>query len=121
VSERRATTLTAQGGTACEIGQALFVTPKTVEVHLSNVYRKQRLRVRRRKPHDDGERGGGQDRHRLNELRFLALRLSGPGTRASPGSGRRAGSYGRRRCANRRPMPAIPLSGRVIRQLRDPS
>jgi hypothetical protein len=65
VSERRAATLTAQGGTTCDIGQALFVTPKTVEVHLSNVYRKQRLRLRRRKPHDDGGRGGGQDRQRL--------------------------------------------------------
>jgi DNA-binding NarL/FixJ family response regulator len=32
--------LAAQGPTNREIAQALFVTPKTVEVHLSSVYRK---------------------------------------------------------------------------------
>jgi DNA-binding CsgD family transcriptional regulator len=87
VSERRAATLTAEGGTTCEIGQALFVTPKTVEVHLGNVYRKQRLRVRPRKPHDDGDPVAGRTDNASDALRFLALRLSG---HASPGSGRRA-------------------------------
>lgn len=33
-------TLGAEGRTNREIAQALFVTPKTVEVHLSNAYRK---------------------------------------------------------------------------------
>jgi DNA-binding NarL/FixJ family response regulator len=39
-SERRVAELAAQGPTNREIAQALFVTPKTVEVHLSHVYRK---------------------------------------------------------------------------------
>jgi DNA-binding CsgD family transcriptional regulator len=39
-SERRVAQRTAEGGTNREIAQALFVTPKTVEVHLSSVYRK---------------------------------------------------------------------------------
>jgi DNA-binding CsgD family transcriptional regulator len=39
-SERRVAELAAQGPTNREIAQALFVTPKTVEVHLSRVYRK---------------------------------------------------------------------------------
>jgi DNA-binding CsgD family transcriptional regulator len=39
-SERRIAELAAQGPTNREIAQALFVTPKTVEVHLSSVYRK---------------------------------------------------------------------------------
>jgi DNA-binding NarL/FixJ family response regulator len=32
--------MAAEGPTNREIAQALFVTPKTVEVHLSRVYRK---------------------------------------------------------------------------------
>jgi DNA-binding NarL/FixJ family response regulator len=32
--------LAAQGPTNREIAQTLFVTPKTVEVHLSSIYRK---------------------------------------------------------------------------------
>jgi DNA-binding CsgD family transcriptional regulator len=39
-SERRVAELAAAGPTNREIAQALFVTPKTVEVHLSHVYRK---------------------------------------------------------------------------------
>jgi DNA-binding CsgD family transcriptional regulator len=39
-SERRVADLAAEGPTNREIAQALFVTPKTVEVHLSRVYRK---------------------------------------------------------------------------------
>jgi DNA-binding CsgD family transcriptional regulator/RecA/RadA recombinase len=39
-SERRVAELAAQGPTNREIAQALFVTPKTVEVHLSHAYRK---------------------------------------------------------------------------------
>jgi DNA-binding NarL/FixJ family response regulator len=39
-SERRVAVMAAEGPTNREIAQALFVTPKTVEVHLSNVYRK---------------------------------------------------------------------------------
>ena len=39
-SERRVAELAAEGPTNREIAQALFVTPKTVEVHLSRVYRK---------------------------------------------------------------------------------
>jgi DNA-binding CsgD family transcriptional regulator len=39
-SERRVAELAAEGPTNREIAQALFVTSKTVEVHLSSVYRK---------------------------------------------------------------------------------
>ena len=37
----------AEGQTNRDIAQALFVTPKTVEVHLSNAYRKLGIRSRR--------------------------------------------------------------------------
>jgi DNA-binding NarL/FixJ family response regulator len=37
---RRVAELAGEGPTNREIAQALFITPKTVEVHLSSVYRK---------------------------------------------------------------------------------
>jgi DNA-binding NarL/FixJ family response regulator len=46
-SERRVVDLAAGGETNRDIAQALFVTPKTVEVHLSNAYRKLGIRSRR--------------------------------------------------------------------------
>jgi len=49
-SERRVATLAADGQTNRDIAQELFVTPKTVEVHLSNTYRKLGLRSRRELP-----------------------------------------------------------------------
>jgi DNA-binding NarL/FixJ family response regulator len=45
--ELRVATLAADGQTNREIAQALFVTPKTVEVHLSSAYRKLDIRSRR--------------------------------------------------------------------------
>lgn len=45
-SELRVATLAREGKTNREIAQALFVTPKTVEVHLSNSYRKLGIRSR---------------------------------------------------------------------------
>src|SRR5262249_2371097 len=39
-SERRVAGTPAAGATNREIAQQLFITPKTVEMHLSNVYRK---------------------------------------------------------------------------------
>jgi DNA-binding NarL/FixJ family response regulator len=39
-SERRVAELAAEGPTNREIAQALFVTPRTVELHLTNAYRK---------------------------------------------------------------------------------
>src|SRR5207247_47786 len=39
-SERRVAAMAADGMTNREIAQALFVTPRTVEVHLSSAYRK---------------------------------------------------------------------------------
>jgi DNA-binding CsgD family transcriptional regulator len=39
-SERRIAELAATGHSNREIAQALFVTPKTVEYHLRNTYRK---------------------------------------------------------------------------------
>ena len=46
-SERRVAALAADGSSNRDIAQALFVTPKTVEVHLSNAYRKLGIRSRR--------------------------------------------------------------------------
>ena len=46
-SERRVAQLAASDMTNKEIAQALFVTVKTVEVHLSSVYRKLELSSRR--------------------------------------------------------------------------
>ena len=46
-SERRVAALAAGGLANREIAQELFVTPKTVEVHLSNAYRKLGIRSRR--------------------------------------------------------------------------
>jgi DNA-binding CsgD family transcriptional regulator len=46
-SERRVAGLAADGQSNREIAQALYVTPKTVELHLSNAYRKLRIRSRR--------------------------------------------------------------------------
>jgi DNA-binding CsgD family transcriptional regulator/tetratricopeptide (TPR) repeat protein len=45
-SERRVAEMAAEGPTNREIAQALFVTPKTVEVHLSSAYRKLRISSR---------------------------------------------------------------------------
>ena len=39
--------LAAEGQTNRDIAQSLYVTPKTVEVHLSNVYRKLGINSRR--------------------------------------------------------------------------
>ncbi|HTE63130.1 MAG TPA: AAA family ATPase [Solirubrobacteraceae bacterium] len=49
-SERRVADLAASGDTNRDIAQALYVTPKTVEVHLSNAYRKLGVRSRRELP-----------------------------------------------------------------------
>jgi DNA-binding NarL/FixJ family response regulator len=49
-SERRVVERAATGETNRDIAQALFVTPKTVEVHLSNAYRKLGIRSRRELP-----------------------------------------------------------------------
>ncbi len=46
-SERRVADLAAAGRTNREIAQELYVTPKTVEVHLSNAYRKLEIKGRR--------------------------------------------------------------------------
>jgi DNA-binding NarL/FixJ family response regulator len=50
VSERRVATLATRGRTNREIAQELFVTPKTVELHLGNVYRKLAIRSRHELP-----------------------------------------------------------------------
>ena len=49
-SERRVAERAAAGETNRDIAQALFVTSKTVEVHLSNAYRKLGIRSRRDLP-----------------------------------------------------------------------
>jgi DNA-binding CsgD family transcriptional regulator len=46
-SERRVADLASAGQTNRDIAQTLYVTPKTVEVHLSNAYRKLDIRSRR--------------------------------------------------------------------------
>jgi DNA-binding CsgD family transcriptional regulator len=50
-SERRVAGLAAAGQTNRNIAQTLYVTPKTVEVHLSNAYRKLGIRSRRELAH----------------------------------------------------------------------
>jgi DNA-binding CsgD family transcriptional regulator len=45
-SERRVAEMAAEGHTNREVAQALFVSPKTVEVHLSSAYRKLGIRSR---------------------------------------------------------------------------
>ena len=52
-SERRVVDLAVGGGTNRDIAQELYVTPKTVEVHLSNAYRKLGIRGRRELPAGD--------------------------------------------------------------------
>lgn len=49
-SERRVAGLAIEGMTNREIAQSLFVTPKTVEVHLSNVYKKLNVKSRKDLP-----------------------------------------------------------------------
>ena len=49
-SERRIATMAAEGLTNREIAQALFVTPKTVEMHLHNAFRKLDVRSRTELP-----------------------------------------------------------------------
>ena len=49
-SEKRVAGLAVEGMTNREIAQSLFVTPKTIEVHLSNVYRKLDVKSRRELP-----------------------------------------------------------------------
>jgi DNA-binding CsgD family transcriptional regulator len=49
-SERRVADLAAAGQTNRDIAQTLYVTPKTVEVHLSNAYRKLDIGSRRELP-----------------------------------------------------------------------
>ena len=49
-SERRVAEMAADNMTNKDIAQALFVTPKTVEVHLSSVYRKLEITSRAQLP-----------------------------------------------------------------------
>lgn len=49
-SERRVAAMAAEGLSNRDIAQALYVTPKTVEVHLSSAYRKLGVRSRRELP-----------------------------------------------------------------------
>jgi DNA-binding CsgD family transcriptional regulator len=49
-SERRIAALAAEGRTNREMAETLFVTPKTVAMHLSNVYRKLGVDSRRELP-----------------------------------------------------------------------
>jgi DNA-binding CsgD family transcriptional regulator len=45
-TERRVAALAAEGRTNREIAEALFVTPKTIEMHLGNAFRKLRIEGR---------------------------------------------------------------------------
>ena len=54
-SERRVAAMAAEGMSNREIAQSLFVTPKTVEVHLSHCYRKLEISSRRELPRALGE------------------------------------------------------------------
>ena len=66
-SESRVARMAAEGLTNREIAQALFVTPKTVEVHLGSAYRKLGISSRMQLAGRDGRAGGvtpRRDRHR---------------------------------------------------------
>jgi DNA-binding CsgD family transcriptional regulator len=56
-SERRVAQMAVEGRTNREIAQSLFVTPKTVEVHLSSAYRKLGIASRSQLPAVLGEAG----------------------------------------------------------------
>ena len=49
-SERRVAAMAAEGMSNRDIAEALYVTPKTVEIHLSSAYRKLGVRSRRELP-----------------------------------------------------------------------
>ena len=55
-SERRVARMAAEGMSNKEIAQALFVTVKAVEVHLSSAYRKLEIDARRELPQVLGDR-----------------------------------------------------------------
>lgn len=57
-SERRVATMAADGMSNREIAQALFVTPKTVEVHLSHAYAKLEISSRKELPRALAGAGG---------------------------------------------------------------
>jgi DNA-binding CsgD family transcriptional regulator len=52
--------MAAEGHTNREVAQALFVSPKTVEVHLSSVYRKLGIRSRSQLAGALAEQAGGR-------------------------------------------------------------
>ncbi len=60
-SERRVAELAAGGHTNREIAQALFITPKTVEMHLGNTYRKLEIVSRRQLAATLGDREAAGD------------------------------------------------------------
>jgi DNA-binding CsgD family transcriptional regulator len=59
-SERRVAQMAAEGHTNREVAQALFVSRKTIEVHLSNVYRKLGILSRSQLPAALAEPGGAR-------------------------------------------------------------
>jgi DNA-binding CsgD family transcriptional regulator len=59
-SERRVADLAAEGASNRDIAQHLYVTPKTVEVHLSSVYRKLEVGSRRELPRALADAGLGR-------------------------------------------------------------
>jgi DNA-binding CsgD family transcriptional regulator len=59
-SERRVAQMAAEGQTNREVAQALFVSPKTVEVHLSSVYRKLEIHSRSQLPGALAEQAGAR-------------------------------------------------------------
>ncbi|HEX8859075.1 MAG TPA: helix-turn-helix transcriptional regulator [Actinomycetes bacterium] len=81
--------MAAAGSTNREIAQALFVTLRTVEVHLTHAYRKLGIRSRA----------------------DLAQALTGGPAAQRPDASRSAGSSGRSRSASRS-RPVKPPSGR---------
>jgi DNA-binding NarL/FixJ family response regulator len=52
--------MAAEGQTNREVAQALFVSPKTVEVHLSSVYRKLEIHSRSQLPGALAEQAGAR-------------------------------------------------------------
>ena len=116
-SERRVAELAADDLTNKEIAQALFVTVKTVEVHLSSAYRKLQLNSRR----ELAAALAARYRSLTEERRASARRRRGrPRSRGRTGTRGRAAARGLRARRARRPRRRVrraarqaPRSGRA--------
>ena len=103
-SERRAAAMAAEGMSNRGIAEALYVTPKTVELHLSSAYRKLGVRSRRELP--EALRALLSPRPRwITRAARGGCRGSGRTGRRGPSPSSAAPTWRRRRSRWRRPAP----------------